>query len=139
MPAANAVTELFDGSKLDDDRGFESALQTDQATQQFDDGLFDLDRGEAIAAAATQARGSGPATTRSPRCSQMGFSICRATRSQPTSRRLPSNTPRSRSRPRTTKTLAPTRCQTRLRSQPEIRRRLARRRTTKPWPRSMRC
>ena len=59
VPAANAVTELFDGSKLDDDRGFESALQTEQATQQFDNGLFDFDRTEAVAAAATQARGSG--------------------------------------------------------------------------------
>lgn len=58
VPAADAVTELFDGSKSED-RGFESALQTDQATAQFDDGLFDFDRSEAIAAAATQARGSG--------------------------------------------------------------------------------
>src|SRR5690606_24564913 len=58
VPAADAVTELFDGSKLDDDRGFESALQTEQATQQFDDGLVDFDRSEAVAAAATPARGS---------------------------------------------------------------------------------
>ncbi|MCA0377975.1 MAG: DNA translocase FtsK [Actinobacteria bacterium] len=55
---SNAVNELFDGD-VSDDRGFESALQSEQATAQFDDGLFDFDRSEAVAAAATQSRGSG--------------------------------------------------------------------------------
>ncbi len=56
---ATTVGELFDGAESSD-RGFETALQTDeQATAQFDDGLFDFDRTEVVAAATAQARGSG--------------------------------------------------------------------------------
>ncbi len=59
VSSKDAVSELFDGSK-NDDPGFESALQTEQVTEQFDDGLFgDFDRSEALAAATGQARASG--------------------------------------------------------------------------------
>lgn len=59
----DAVTELFDHSESDD-KGFESALQTDQATTQLagqrgSNLLGDFDRSEALQAASASARGTG--------------------------------------------------------------------------------
>ena len=56
---ADAVNELFDHSEAGD-KGFESALQVEESTQQFEEDLLgNFDRTEVLQAASTQARGTG--------------------------------------------------------------------------------